>query len=67
MIDIREMIEMFRNAPRMGASEDTPEGARYIIISDTLANNCADTLSAVERLLQLKDARRHETERREAR
>jgi hypothetical protein len=33
-----------RDADRMGASTDSPEGARYINISDTLANQIADKL-----------------------
>ena len=33
---------IFENAPREGSDEDDPEGARYIQMSDTLANEIAN-------------------------
>ena len=32
------LISLFKNAQRIGNSEDNPEGTRYIQMSDTLAN-----------------------------
>lgn len=34
-----EVYNLLRNAPRLGAPIDNPEGARYIQISDTLAKH----------------------------
>ena len=41
---IDELIKLFRDAPRIGESEDTPEGVRYIQISDTLAQKIVHEL-----------------------
>lgn len=41
---ICEIVKALRTAPRQGAGTDEPEGARYIVISDTVANLIADTL-----------------------
>jgi ATP-dependent Clp protease protease subunit len=46
--DAKQLAEILRNAPRSGASEDIPEGTRYITISDTLANQIADLISPLE-------------------
>ncbi len=35
---LEKVLEVLENAPRRGAETDEPEGARYIQISDTLAN-----------------------------
>ena len=46
MATIRDVINVLRSAERLGASEDNPEGVRYIQISDTLATQLADRLEA---------------------
>lgn len=35
---------MFEKAPRLGIDKDEPEGSRYVILSDTLANEIVDHL-----------------------
>lgn len=45
--NIKEISEMFKNAQRYGDAEDTPEGARYIKFSDTLANRLGAFLSDI--------------------
>lgn len=52
---INDIIAGLRNGVRQGAETDEPEGARYIFLSDTLANRMADCLDA-----WLKDERRSE-------
>ena len=42
--DIHEVIVILKTAYRQGALEDEPEGARYIMISDTLARAMATAL-----------------------
>lgn len=37
---------ILHEAPRIGADKDEPEGARYIQISDTLANKMLKTIEA---------------------
>lgn len=39
-----EVAEILRTSPRIGTREDKPEGTRYIVLSDTLANQMADAL-----------------------
>lgn len=41
---LREVCAIFDQADRDGANEDTPEGVRYIQISDTLANRISSKL-----------------------
>ena len=41
---IEKLIGLLENAPRMGAEIDSPEGERYIQISDTLAKELAEEL-----------------------
>lgn len=36
MSNVREVIEILKNAPRIGAERDVPEGVRYVQISETL-------------------------------
>jgi hypothetical protein len=43
-LDIDEIIDAIKNAPRLGDSTDEPEGARYIKMSDTLAKLVVDSL-----------------------
>ncbi len=43
---IENMIAILQLAERIGAETDTPEGARYIQISDTLANQLTKDLQA---------------------
>jgi ATP-dependent protease ClpP protease subunit len=46
--DKKQLAEAIRNAERVGGIKDIPEGARYITISDTLANQIADLLDSEE-------------------
>ena len=46
LFSVREIIEMYRLAKREGLETDTPEGSRYIKISDTLANRIVTSLEA---------------------
>lgn len=46
MAVIRDVINVLRSASRLGSDKDDPEGVRYIQISDTLANQLADSLEA---------------------
>ncbi len=39
-----ELLDTLANAERSGSVKDAPEGARYITISDTLANQYAEML-----------------------
>lgn len=41
---LHQLAEALKNTPREGEKSDTPEGARYIKISDTLANNISNNL-----------------------
>lgn len=47
MMNVRDVATMLRIAPRCGGRDDQPEGRRYIIISDTLANRVADMLDTL--------------------
>ena len=38
MSTLDQIIKMLKEATRMGAEKDEPEGARYIQISETLVN-----------------------------
>ncbi len=42
-----EIADSLDKADREGADKDTPEGARYIIMSDTLARQIAETMRQV--------------------
>ena len=44
-------LAKLRDAPRLGSETDDPEGARYIIVSDTLAKDLIAVLVAVKGLL----------------
>jgi hypothetical protein len=44
MDEVEEVIEFLKSAKRIGAEKDEPEGARYIQISDTLANQLVEKL-----------------------
>jgi hypothetical protein len=35
---LAELARQLRDTPRLGGDADQPEGSRYIVISDTLAN-----------------------------
>jgi hypothetical protein len=39
-----QMAAELEAAPRMGAERDEPEGARYVMVSDTLLRQIAETL-----------------------
>ena len=41
---ISDVIQALRTAPRFGADTDQPEGSRYIQISDTFANEMAQSI-----------------------
>lgn len=43
---IVKMYRLLSEAPRMGADDDVPEGARVIQLSDTLANMLASEAEA---------------------
>lgn len=43
-ISLEEIANVLRFAPRMGAEKDIPEGSRYIVLSDTLANRLATVI-----------------------
>lgn len=43
---LRQVAEMLEESPRLGQPEDKPEGARYIVLSDTLARQIAAKLRA---------------------
>ena len=43
-LSLENLIELFNDAPRIGAEKDEPEGGRYIQMSDTLARNIAHSL-----------------------
>lgn len=49
--EITGWITALKNAERMGAMNDKPEGARYIQVSDTLAQNLIESLGAMQVLL----------------
>ena len=36
VITIQDVIDVLKNADRIGSYKDEPEGSRYIILSDTL-------------------------------
>ena len=48
MTDLKSLIELFENAPRLGALADDPEGSRYIQISDTLVGELLQELKAIQ-------------------
>jgi hypothetical protein len=53
--DPEAVVAALRTAPRIGAEKDQPEGARYIQISDTLAQKMADL---IEWLIEVETAKR---------
>lgn len=46
--ELREYADLLDKAPRMGSDQDTPEGSRYIAVSDTLARQIASDLREFE-------------------
>ena len=46
---ITEVIDALDRAPRQGATVDDPEGARYVVISETALNKIVQELRLVER------------------
>ena len=44
LLRLRSIARSLDGAPRMGADQDSPEGLRYIQLSDTLAKEIAKTL-----------------------
>ena len=57
-LTLEDIISGLNSAPREGAAKDRPEGSRYIRISDTLANEIAESLVDIEtktRELTLKE------------
>jgi len=46
---VREIIDALERSPRQGAATDDPEGARYVIISETAVNRILRELRLVER------------------
>lgn len=49
--DVRKIL---KNTHRQGAEEDVPEGARYIVLSDTLANQMTEWLTLEEPAAQVE-------------
>ncbi|MBI2758776.1 MAG: hypothetical protein HYX49_08870 [Chloroflexi bacterium] len=45
-MNISDVAQILRNAPRMGAEKDEPEGTRFIQISDSLAEKIAQELES---------------------
>ena len=43
-MNIDDVINILESAPRLGGEIDSPEGTRYIIMSDTLAKLIAGAL-----------------------
>ena len=43
-MNIDDVINILESAPRLGGEIDSPEGTRYIIMSDTLANLISETI-----------------------
>lgn len=43
-VKLTDIAKILRDGPRVGAEADEPEGARTLVISDTLANAMADAL-----------------------
>ncbi len=43
-MDSKDVVDVLRNAERIGAVEDKPEGMRYIILSDTLVKEMLEAL-----------------------
>ena len=50
-IKVRAIIEALAKAQRQGADVDEPEGARYVVISETLLNILVTHLQQVEESL----------------
>ena len=44
IMNLLDIAKGLREAMRLGTEKDEPEGNRYIVLSDTLANHIADTL-----------------------
>lgn len=47
---LREVATLLKTAPRSGADIDSPEGSRYVVLSDTLANQITAQLEEILRL-----------------
>ena len=48
-MSIREIIDGLESAPRQGAAVDVPEGARFVVISETALNRMIRELRLAER------------------
>jgi hypothetical protein len=46
--DLRAYADGLRSAPRIGAEHDVPEGARTVVLSDTLVSGLAELLESME-------------------
>jgi len=55
-MDLKDVIDAFNQAYRMGTEKDIPEGSRYIQISETLLNEIIEALK--EELVKREPARR---------
>ena len=51
----QSFVNSLEDAPRQGSETDTPEGSRYILVSDTLAKELVGVLGAVKELLGFVD------------
>jgi len=46
---VEDVVEVLKNAERLGSLIDKPEGQRYIQLSDTLAQEMVKALEGVKR------------------
>lgn len=64
-VKLSDVAAVLRNAPRLGAEQDDPEGARTIELSDTLASQMADSIET-EQAERAKASKAAQTEARRA-
>ena len=62
-MDLLDIARELRQSMRLGADKDEPEGNRYILLSDTLANHIADTLEKHCRQTIIEDKKMQALER----
>ncbi len=54
MKKVSDVRKILKSAERQGTEEDVPEGSRYIVLSDTLANQMAEWLTPEEPVVQVE-------------
>lgn len=57
---LETLANALRSAPRLGAESDSPEGARYIQLSDTLARQMAEALELAAEAMRRQAAENSE-------